>query len=237
MRVWLAVVDSPISWDMLAVVASLPFAGQWRTCKTAATPPLLHMQLCSASVILYQEICQLLQGRVGSWDQHTPQVSLLMSDCISFVFQVLSLQGLVEAHSLTSLTTKEEAAAVMNALTAAAAKPKGKGAAQDDTAGKQPMLVYVTPEKIVASKRLMSKLEKVYQVTVNQVARGRHQAASGTIAAHSIQSLSCAGAVALPANMLRPTRCRQTRLACILQPCANGVVIKCPKSTRADGMA
>lgn len=117
-----------------------------------------------------------MQGRVFSRNVHTPQILLLMSSCIAFVFQVLGLQGLVEAHSLTSLTTKEEAAAVMNALTAAAAQPKGKGAAQDDSAGKHPMLVYVTPEKIVASKRLMSKLEKVYQVTINQMAGNKlHQ--------------------------------------------------------------
>ena len=82
--------------------------------------------------------------------------------------QVMGLQGLVQAYSLTSLSTKEEAAAVMNILTAAAAasKPKGKGAAAaEDPAAKQPMLLYCTPEKIVASKRLMSKLEKLYQVS------------------------------------------------------------------------
>lgn len=78
----------------------------------------------------------------------------------------MGLQGLVQAHSLTSLSTKEEAAAVMNILTAAASKPKGKGAAAvGDPAGQQAMLLYCTPEKIVASKRLMSKLERLYQVT------------------------------------------------------------------------
>lgn len=82
------------------------------------------------------------------------------------VVQVMGLQGVVQAHSLTSLSTKEEAAAVMNILTAAASKPKGKGtAAAGDPAGQQAMLLYCTPEKIVASKRLMSKLEKVYQVS------------------------------------------------------------------------
>lgn len=88
--------------------------------------------------------------------------------------QVMGLQGLVQAYSLTSLSTKEETAAVMNTLTAAASKPKkaGKGgsaaaaaaAAAGDPAAQQPMLLYCTPEKIVASKRLMSKLEKLYQV-------------------------------------------------------------------------
>jgi hypothetical protein len=76
----------------------------------------------------------------------------------------MGLQGLVQAYSLTSLSTKEEAAAVMATLTAAASKPKGKGAAAEDPAARQPMLLYCTPEKIVASKRLMSKLEKLYQV-------------------------------------------------------------------------
>lgn len=77
----------------------------------------------------------------------------------------MGLQGLVQAYGLTSLSTKQEAAAVMNTLTAAASKPKGKGAAAaEDPAAQQPMLLYCTPEKIVASKRLMSKLEKLYQV-------------------------------------------------------------------------
>jgi hypothetical protein len=78
--------------------------------------------------------------------------------------QVMGLQGLVQAYGLTSLSTKEEAAAIMNTLTAAASKPKGKGAAAADPAVQVPMLLYCTPEKIVASKRLMSKLEKLYQV-------------------------------------------------------------------------
>ena len=80
--------------------------------------------------------------------------------------QVMGLQGVVQAYSLTSLSTKEEAAAVMNALTAVATKPKGKAAASgaEDAAVQKPLLLYCTPEKIVASKRLMSKLEKVYQV-------------------------------------------------------------------------
>jgi hypothetical protein len=89
----------------------------------------------------------------------------------------MGLQGLVQAYSLTSLSTKEETAAVMNTLTAAASKPKaGKGgsaaaaaaAAAGDPAAQQPMLLYCTPEKIVASKRLMSKLEKLYQVRAVQ---------------------------------------------------------------------
>lgn len=80
--------------------------------------------------------------------------------------QVMGLQGLVQACSLTSLTSKEEAAAVMSMLTAAASKPpKGKAAAAaEGPAASQPLLLYCTPEKIVSSKRLMSKLEKVYQV-------------------------------------------------------------------------
>lgn len=76
----------------------------------------------------------------------------------------MGLQGLVQAYSLTSLTTKEEAASVMNALTAAASKPHAKASAAGQAASTPPMLLYVTPEKIVASKRLMSKLEKLYQV-------------------------------------------------------------------------
>jgi hypothetical protein len=77
----------------------------------------------------------------------------------------MGLQGLVQAYSLTSLSTKEEAASVMTALTAAASKPHTKAvAAAGQAVSTPPMLLYVTPEKIVASKRLMSKLEKLYQV-------------------------------------------------------------------------
>jgi hypothetical protein len=106
-------------------------------------------------------------------------------DCMwVFSLQVMGLAGRVQAYALTSLTSKEEAAHVMAALTAAAAAPSGskaaagkaKGnsssagaaaaaaAAGGTAAGSEPMLLYVTPEKIVASKRLMAKLEKLHQV-------------------------------------------------------------------------
>jgi superfamily II DNA helicase RecQ len=110
-------------------------------------------------------------------------------DCLwVFSLQVMGLSGRVRAHALTSLTSKEEAAQVMAALTAAAAAAapaatsgskaaagKAKGgsssagaaaaaAAGGAAGGSEAMLLYVTPEKIVASKRLMAKLEKLHQV-------------------------------------------------------------------------
>lgn len=100
----------------------------------------------------------------------------------AIILQVMGLSGRVRAYALTSLTSKEEAAEVMAALTAAAAggskatvaKGRGKGssssagaaaaAAAGGGGGSEPLLLYVTPEKIVASKRLMAKLEKLHQV-------------------------------------------------------------------------
>jgi hypothetical protein len=100
-----------------------------------------------------------------------------------FSLQVMGLSGRVRAHALTSLTSKEEAAQVMAALTTAAATSGRKAAAGKATGssssagaaaaaaagggaagGSDAMLLYVTPEKIVASKRLMAKLEKLHQV-------------------------------------------------------------------------
>lgn len=76
----------------------------------------------------------------------------------------MGLSGRVQAYALTSLTSKEEVATVMAALTsAAAATAKGQPSAAGGSSSNQALLLYVTPEKIVASKRLMSKLEKVYQ--------------------------------------------------------------------------
>jgi hypothetical protein len=99
------------------------------------------------------------------------------------MLQVMGLSGRVQAYALTSLTSKEETAQVMAALTAAAstssskgAAGKGKGSSSSAGAaaapaaagcaavGSEPLLLYVTPEKIVASKRLMAKLEKLHQV-------------------------------------------------------------------------
>lgn len=81
----------------------------------------------------------------------------------------MGLSGRVPAYALTSLTSKEEAASAMAALTAAAAPAgKPKGGPEDSGAADRALLLYVTPEKIVASKRLMAKLEKVYQVRNKQ---------------------------------------------------------------------
>lgn len=80
--------------------------------------------------------------------------------------QVMGLAGKVSAYALTSLTTKEETNAVMAALTAAASNPsKSQKTARPTDKGPstQSVLLYVTPEKVVASKRLMAKLEKIYQ--------------------------------------------------------------------------
>eukprot|EP00878_Enallax_costatus_P042339 GHUV01049640.1.p2 GENE.GHUV01049640.1~~GHUV01049640.1.p2 ORF type:complete len:118 (-),score=45.90 GHUV01049640.1:98-451(-) len=80
----------------------------------------------------------------------------------------MGLSGRVQAYALTSLTSKEEAATVMTALTAAATAAAAKtrpqsGSSAGNSGSSQTLLLYVTPEKIVASKRLMAKLEKVYQ--------------------------------------------------------------------------
>jgi hypothetical protein len=116
------------------------------------------------------------------WPANLKKVHLTKSPVHNwgYVLQVMGLSGRVQAYALTSLTSKEEAAQVMAALTAAAAsgskaaagKSKGSssaGAAAAAAAGggggnSQPLLLYVTPEKIVASKRLMAKLEKLHQV-------------------------------------------------------------------------
>jgi hypothetical protein len=108
----------------------------------------------------------------------------LMNLCTYLVLncgQVMALAGKVQAYALTSMTSKEESAQVMAALTAAAAGGKqparnkaaagaAASAAKATTAApaaegpcSDGFLLYVTPEKIVASKRLMAKLEKVYQ--------------------------------------------------------------------------
>ena len=64
--------------------------------------------------------------------------------------QVLGLSALgVEAAALTSHTPKEQANATLKDMGGASGGPR---------------LVYVTPEKVVASKRLMAKLEKLNQV-------------------------------------------------------------------------
>lgn len=78
----------------------------------------------------------------------------------------MGLLGRVQAYALTSLTSKEELATVMAALTAAAATTGGMAKGKMTATGSSSshaLLLYVTPEKIVASKRLMAKLEKVYQ--------------------------------------------------------------------------
>ena len=74
--------------------------------------------------------------------------------CILFLLfisspdQVLGLSNLgVEAAALTSITPKEQTNSTL--------KDMGRSG---------PRLVYVTPEKVVSSKRLMSKLEKLNQV-------------------------------------------------------------------------
>lgn len=62
----------------------------------------------------------------------------------------------IEAASLTSLTGKEEANAVLSRVEGAAGK-----AGTAAPGGPQPLrLLYVTPERVVNSKRLLGKLEK-----------------------------------------------------------------------------
>ncbi|WIA10092.1 hypothetical protein OEZ85_010299 [Tetradesmus obliquus] len=105
-------------------------------------------------------------------------VTLVVSPLLSLIVdQVMGLSGRVQAYALTSLTSKEGAAQVMAALTAAASSKAAAGsnkgsssagaaaaaAAGDGGGSSQPLLLYVTPEKIVASKRLMAKLEKLHQ--------------------------------------------------------------------------
>ena len=74
---------------------------------------------------------------------------LQITACAAFphVPQVLGLSELgVDAAALTSHTPKEQSNATLK-----------------DMGGTGPRIVYVTPEKVVASKRLMSKLEKLNQ--------------------------------------------------------------------------
>ena len=77
--------------------------------------------------------------------------------CILFLLfisspdQVLGLSNLgVEAAALTSITPKEQTNSTLKDM--------------GDLGRSGPRLVYVTPEKVVSSKRLMSKLEKLNQV-------------------------------------------------------------------------
>jgi ATP-dependent DNA helicase Q1 len=99
-------------------------------------------------------------------------VTLVVSPLLSLIVdQVFNLQGKVQAYSLTSLSTPAETTGVMSALTAAAAAPTGKASSKASKAAAAaassslaPLLLYCTPERIVKSKRLMSKLEKIYQV-------------------------------------------------------------------------
>eukprot|EP00850_Spirogloea_muscicola_P001648 SM000006S19413 [mRNA] locus=s6:620903:626921:+ [translate_table: standard] len=74
-------------------------------------------------------------------------LSLVVSPLLSLIQdQVMGLTALgIAAAMLTSITTKAEMAAIYSAL------EKGEG---------QLRLLYVTPEKVAKSKRLMSKLEK-----------------------------------------------------------------------------
>lgn len=75
----------------------------------------------------------------------------LLRACSLYHLQILSLSAVgVCAAALTSHTPKEEANATLARLGAGGADPI--------------RLLYLTPEKIVASKRIMAKLEKLYQV-------------------------------------------------------------------------
>ncbi|KAG1663205.1 hypothetical protein FOA52_011298 [Chlamydomonas sp. UWO 241] len=85
-------------------------------------------------------------------------VTLVVSPLLSLIAdQVLGLSALgIPAAALTSHTPKDEATATLRAL----GEPAGSISSGD---GGGARLVYVTPEKVVASKRLMAKLEKLYQ--------------------------------------------------------------------------
>jgi ATP-dependent DNA helicase Q1 len=77
-------------------------------------------------------------------------LTLVVSPLLSLIQdQVLGMEALgVHAAALTSLTSKEDAAAISK---------------QVDDASSGLRLLYVTPEKIVNSKRFFAKLEKVYK--------------------------------------------------------------------------
>ncbi|GLC73616.1 hypothetical protein PLESTF_001400400 [Pleodorina starrii] len=78
----------------------------------------------------------------------SPGLTLVVSPLLSLIQdQVLSLRALsISGSCLTSLSSKEEVAEVYGKMDRGELK-----------------LLYVTPEKIVSSKRFMSKLEKVHQ--------------------------------------------------------------------------
>ncbi len=68
---------------------------------------------------------------------------------------MLGLSALgIPAAALTSNTPKEEATATLRDMGCTGTERRTEA-----------RLVYVTPEKVVASKRLMSKLEKLNQVS------------------------------------------------------------------------
>ena len=77
-------------------------------------------------------------------------VTLVVSPLLALITdQVAHLRKVgIAAGALTSLSSKEEVNAVLKSL---------------DVAETSPRLLYVTPERVAASKRLMSKLEKLYK--------------------------------------------------------------------------
>jgi hypothetical protein len=60
------------------------------------------------------------------------------------------------------MSSKDQTAAVIARLVPASAMSTKKGSSSN--AGSLPALLFVTPERIVKSKRLMAKLEKIAEV-------------------------------------------------------------------------
>lgn len=132
----------------------------------------LQREVINATMQGRDVLCLLPSGSGKSVCYQLPALAqdgltLVISPLLSLIHdQVLALKALgIPAAGWTSMTGKEEAAALLAAL-----DPKAWQQRQQTTSGGKsasapsapPLrLLYVTPEKVVASKRLMAKLEKL----------------------------------------------------------------------------
>jgi len=116
-----------------------------------------QLEVINATLMGRNVLCLLPSGGGKSLCYQLPAlvdpghgVTLVVSPLLSLIQdQVLGLSNLgVGAAALTSITPKEQANSTLRDM---------------GDPGQGPRLVYVTPEKVVASKRLMSKLEKLNQ--------------------------------------------------------------------------